>query len=166
MKISRDGKRFESPACSSQTRSLKKLAEVELTYCLAVRLLALQGLGIVTALFASCIPKFSSRTAFESVAATSYVQRSFHHVLRTNVLRIERFTNISDITSTGFHPCEAGGNETLSTLFLDNVATCDDKFFKMFDDPEALLTGKNGSFLIMVSLRWGRWWFSQFGILS
>lgn len=70
-----------------------------------------------------------------------------------NVPQIKRFTNISDSISTGFHPCEAGGNETVSTLFLDNEATCDDKFFKVFDDPEALLTAKNGSFLIMVSLR-------------
>lgn len=73
---------------------------------------------------------------------------------------------MSDSTSTGFHPCEAGGNETVSTLFLDNEATCDDKFFKMFDDPESLLTAKNGSFLIMVGLRLGRSGVSQPDMLS
>lgn len=66
----------------------------------------------------------------------------------------------------GFHPCEAGGNETVSTLFLGNEATCDDKFFKLFHDPEALLTAKNGSFLIMVSLRRGGRCLSQLGMLS
>eukprot|EP00903_Cladosiphon_okamuranus_P009173 g8761.t1 len=60
-----------------------------------------------------------------------------------------RFPNISDSTSTGFHPCEGGGNETVPTLFLDNEAPCDDKFFKMFDDPETLLTAKNGSIFVV-----------------
>lgn len=66
----------------------------------------------------------------------------------------------------GFHPCEGGGNETVPTLFLGNEATCDDNFFKMFDDPEALLTAKNGSFFVVVGLRVGRWWLSQHGMLS
>lgn len=64
---------------------------------------------------------------------------------------MERFTNISDVTSTGFHPCENGGNETVPTLFSENDATCDDHFLKLFDDPTAQLTGKNGSLVIMVS---------------
>lgn len=66
-------------------------------------------------------------------------------------LNSSRLTNVSDFSSTAFHPCEAGGNETVPTLFSENGATCDDHFFKVFDDPETLLTGKHGSFLIMVS---------------
>ncbi len=38
----------------------------------------------------------------------------------------------------------------MPTLFSES-ATCDDTFFKMFDDPEALLTGENGSIFIVVS---------------
>jgi len=36
------------------------------------------------------------------------------------------------------------------TLFSES-ATCDEQFFKMFEDPEVLLTGENGSFFIVVS---------------
>ena len=100
------------------------------------------------------------------LVAISSTRRSFLRILCTNILRTARFPNMSDSTSTGFHPCEAGGDETVPTLFLDNEATCDDKFFKMFDDPEALLTAKNGSLLIMVGLHLGGWWESQLGMLS
>ena len=61
-----------------------------------------------------------------------------------------RLANVSDVTSTDFHPCEGGGNATVDTLFSGNGATCDDQFLRLIEDPEVLLTAKNGSYVIMV----------------
>lgn len=61
-----------------------------------------------------------------------------------------RLANVSDATSSGFHPCEGGGNETVGTFFSGNAATCDNQFLKLMDDPEVLFTAKNGSYVIMV----------------
>lgn len=61
-----------------------------------------------------------------------------------------RLANISDSTSTGFHPCTSGGNETVETLFDNGAATCDDQFLKLTND--GFLTAKNGSYLIVVSI--------------
>lgn len=62
-----------------------------------------------------------------------------------------RLANVSDSTTTEFHPCEGGGNETVPTMFLEEGATCDDQFLRFFGEPEVLLTAKNGSYMIMVS---------------
>lgn len=66
------------------------------------------------------------------------------------MLREFREINVTDSTSTGYHPCPGGGNATVETLFADG-ATCDDQFMKLFHNPEVLLTSKNGSYMIMVS---------------
>lgn len=60
-----------------------------------------------------------------------------------------REVNITDSSSTGFHPCPGGGNSTVETLF-SSEATCDDHFMKFFHSPEVVLTAKEGSYLIMV----------------
>lgn len=64
---------------------------------------------------------------------------------------LQRLANVSDPTSTDFHPCEGGGNETVNAIFSGGGATCDDQFLRLFEEPEVLLTAKNGSYLIMVS---------------
>ncbi|CBJ27933.1 conserved unknown protein [Ectocarpus siliculosus] len=92
-----------------------------------------------------------TRTCFKASRVNHVRQRigtSVEQKRHTAVSDGRRLTNLTDVSDMGFHPCLAGGDETVTTL-ISQTATCDDHFFKMSDNPETLLTAKNGSFVIM-----------------
>lgn len=61
-----------------------------------------------------------------------------------------RLANVSDSSSTNFHPCTEGSNQTVPTFFSEDSYTCNDQFMRLFEDPDVVLEAKNGSYLIIV----------------
>lgn len=62
-----------------------------------------------------------------------------------------RLANVSDSSSTNFHPCTEGSNQTVPTFFSEDSYTCNDQFMRLFEDPDVVLEAKNGSYVIIVS---------------